>query len=48
VDDLPHATWEDALEAVYLQHAISEGLKKGADGRQRTVQEVRQHFGLPP
>ena len=47
VDELPEsATWEDVLEAVYLQHVIAEGLKASVEGRKQTVAEVRRHFGL--
>jgi hypothetical protein len=47
VDGLPEdATWDDVLEQVYLRHLVAEGLKAGAEGRTRTLEEVRKHFLL--
>jgi len=46
-DELPDdATWDDVIEAAYLQKVVAEGLKAGAEGRQNTIQEVKKHFGL--
>ena len=46
--DLPDdATWADVMEAVYLQHVIDEGLQASAEGRTRSVDEVRRSHGLP-
>ncbi len=47
-DQLPvDATWEHVVEAAYLRHVVEQGLKAGSEGRQKTIAEVRKHFGLP-
>jgi len=47
-EDLPEdATWDDAMEEVFLKQAIEAGLKAGSEGRKRTVGEVRKSYGLP-
>ncbi len=47
-EELPEdATWDDVMEEVYLKQAVEAGLKAKAEGRTRTVAEVRASFGLP-
>ncbi len=47
-EDLPEdATWDDAMEEVFLKQAIEAGLKAGSEGRKRTVGGVRKSYGLP-
>lgn len=41
------ATWDDVMEQVYLKQAIEAGLKASAEGRTRTVEDVRKSYGLP-
>ena len=47
-EELPEdATWDDVMEQIFLKQAIEAGLKASAEGRTRTVEEVRASFGLP-
>lgn len=48
VELLPdEATWEDLMYRIYVRQAIEAGLKDGGEeGRLRSVEEVRTHFGL--
>jgi hypothetical protein len=47
-EELPEsATWHDVMEQVYLKQVVETGLKAAAEGRVRTVEEVRMGFGLP-
>jgi hypothetical protein len=47
--DLPEdATWEDVQEAIYIRQVVDQGLKDVAQGKVRSVDEVRKDYGLPP
>ena len=47
-EELPEdATWDDVMERVYVKQAIEAGLRASAEGKKRTVEEVRKSYGLP-
>lgn len=47
-DSLPDdATWDDVMERLYVILAIEAGLKARAEGKVRSVGEVRKSYGLP-
>ena len=49
LDQLPDdATWEDVMHEIYVRQAIENGLADSAVGKVKSVEEVRQHYGLQP
>jgi predicted transcriptional regulator len=49
VEQLPEqATWEDLMREIVVRQAIEEGLADSAAGRVKSVEEVRQRYGLQP
>ena len=40
------ATWEDVMEAVYLQRVVADGLKDLREGRVYSSEEIRKDLGL--
>jgi predicted transcriptional regulator len=48
IDRLPDdATWEDVMHEIYVRQAIEDGLADSAAGKVKSVEEVRQRYGLP-
>ena len=49
VDKLPeNATWDDLMEEIYVRQAIERGLADSKAGRTRSVEDVRDKYGLEP
>lgn len=49
IDNLPDdATWEDLMYAIYLHHAIEEGIAEADAGLGVPIEEVWRRFGLEP
>ncbi len=47
VDRLPsNATWDDLMHEIYVREAIDRGLEDSRQGRTRSVEEVREKYGL--
>ena len=42
------ATWDDLLREFYVRKAIETGRADELAGRTRSVQEVRERYGLDP
>lgn len=49
IDQLPETcSWDDLMEQLYVRQAIEAGLADSAAGRLKSVEDVRQMFGLKP
>jgi predicted transcriptional regulator len=49
INQLPdNCTWEDLMQQIYVRQSIEAGLNDSAAGRVKSVEEVRQLFGLEP
>lgn len=47
INQLPdNSTWEDLMQQIYVRQAIEAGLADSAAGRVKSVEDVRQMFGL--
>ncbi|MBK8434814.1 MAG: hypothetical protein IPL28_27510 [Chloroflexi bacterium] len=47
LDTLPDEfSWDDLMHEIYVRQAIELGLQDSETGRVRTVEQVRQQFGL--
>lgn len=47
LDTLPDEfSWDDLMHEIYVRQAIELGLQDSKTGRVRTVEQVRQQFGL--
>lgn len=47
LDTLPDEfSWDDLIHEIYVRQAIELGLQHSETGRVRTVEQVRQQFGL--
>lgn len=47
LDTLPDEfSWDDLIHEIYVRQAIELGLQDSETGRVRTVEQVRQQFGL--
>ena len=47
VEQLPdESTWDDVLYAVYVRQAIERGLEASAQGRTKSIDEVKRGFGI--
>ena len=48
VDRLPsNATWDDLMHDIYVREAIDRGLADSRADRTKSVNDVREKFGLP-
>ncbi len=49
VDSLPDgATWEDLMERLCVREAVEQGYRESEKGLGRSVEDVRESFGLDP
>lgn len=49
IEKLPDdATWDDLMHEIYVRQAIEDGLADSAAGNVKSVEEVRQKYGLQP
>ena len=49
IQQLPeNCTWEDLMQKIQTRRAIEAGLADSAAGRLRSVEDIRQAFGLGP
>ena len=49
IQQLPeNCTWEDLMQKIQTRRSIEAGLADSAAGRLRSVEDVRQSFGLEP
>lgn len=47
IDKLPeNCTWDDLMYGIYIRQGVETGLADVKAGRIRTVEEVRNRFGL--
>jgi hypothetical protein len=47
IDHLPEdCSWDDLMDAIYVQQAVESGLKDSEQGRVTAVEDVRKRFGL--
>ena len=49
IQQLPeNCTWEDLMQKIQIRRAIEAGLADSTAGRLRSVEDIRQAFGLGP
>ncbi|MFM2061814.1 MAG: hypothetical protein RLZZ507_1484 [Cyanobacteriota bacterium] len=49
IQQLPeNSTWDDLMYQIYVRQAIEAGLADSEAGKVKTVEEVREKFGLLP
>jgi hypothetical protein len=47
IEKLPeNSTWDDLMYEIYVRQSVEAGLADSAAGRVKSVEQVRQHFGL--
>ena len=47
IDRLPsNATWDDLMHEIYVREVIERGLVDSKAGKTKTVQEIREKYGL--
>ncbi len=48
IDRLPsNATWDDLMHEIYVREVIERGLADSNAGKTKSVQEIREKYGLP-
>jgi hypothetical protein len=48
IEGLPDdATWDDLMHEIYVRQSIEAGLEDSRTGRVKSIEEVRNRFGLP-
>jgi hypothetical protein len=47
IEQMPEeSTWDDVLYAIFVRQAIERGLEASAQGRTKTIDEVKRRLGI--